>query len=46
MHVVLQHVRDRDSVKKQQANYAKDRPIAVGDAVILEKKRVPALGTR
>lgn len=45
MDVVLQQVRDRDSVKKQQAIYyadtiyhAKDRPIAVGDAVVLEKK--------
>ena len=45
MDVVLQQVRDRDSAKKQQAKYyadtryhAKDRPITVGDAVLLEKK--------
>lgn len=46
MDAVLQQVRDRDSEKKQQAKHyvdtryhAKDRPIAVGDAVLLEKKR-------
>lgn len=46
MDVVLQQVRDRHSEKKQQAKHyadtryhAKDRPIAVGDAVLLEKKR-------
>lgn len=39
-------MRDRDSEKKQQAkhyadtrHHAKDRPIAVGDAVLLERKR-------
>ena len=44
--VALQQVRDRDSEKKQQAKHyadtryhAKDRPIAVGDAVLLERKR-------
>ena len=46
MGVALQQVRDRDSEKKQQAKHyadtryhAKDRPIAVGDAVLLERKR-------
>ena len=46
MDVALQQVRDRDSEKKQQAKHyadtryhAKDRPIAVGDAVLLERKR-------
>ena len=44
--VALQQLRDRDSEKKQQAKHyadtryhAKDRPIAVGDAVLLERKR-------
>jgi len=44
--VALQQVRDRDSEKKKQAKYyadtkyhARDRAIAVGDAVLLEKKR-------
>ena len=46
MDVALQQVRDRDSEKKQQAKlyadtryHAKDRPIIVGDAVLLERKR-------
>ena len=46
MDVALQQVRDRDSDKQQQAKHyadmryhAKDRPIAVGDAVLLERKR-------
>ena len=46
MDVALQQVRDRDSEKKQQAKHyahtryhAKDRPIAVGDAVLLQRKR-------
>ena len=44
--MALEQVRDRDSKKKQQAKHyadtryhAKDRPIAVGDAVLLERKR-------
>ena len=44
--VALQQVRDRDPEKKQQAKHyadtkyhAKDRPIAVGDAVLLERRR-------
>ena len=45
MGVALQQVRDRDSEKKQAKHYAdtryhaKDRAIAVGDAVLLEKER-------
>ena len=46
MDMALQQVRDRDSEKKQQAKlyadtkyHAKDRPITVGDAVLLERKR-------
>ena len=46
MDVALQQVRDQDSEKKQQAKlyadtryHAKDRPIIVGDAVLLERKR-------
>ena len=46
MDVALQQVRDRESEKKQQAKHyadtryhAKDRPIAAGDAVLLERKR-------
>ena len=45
MDVPLQQVRDRDSEKKQAKHYAdtryhaKDRAIAVGDAVLLERKR-------
>ena len=46
MGVALQQVRDRDSEKKKQAKHyantryhAKDRAIAVGDAVLLERKR-------
>ena len=44
--VALQQVRDRDPKKKQQAKHyadtkyhVKDRPIAVGDAVLLERRR-------
>lgn len=44
--VASQQVRDRDPEKKQQAKHyadtkyhAKDRPIAVGDAVLLERRR-------
>lgn len=44
--MALQQVRDRDPEKKQQAKHyadtkyhAKDRPIAVGDAVLLERRR-------
>ena len=50
MDVTLQQVRDRDSEKKQLTKHyadtryhAKDRPIAVGDAVLLERKRVNKL---
>ena len=46
MGVALQQVRDRDSEKKKQAKHyadtryhTKDRAIAVGDAVLLERKR-------
>ena len=46
MGVALQQVRDRDSEKKKQAKHyadtiyhAKDRAIAVRDAVLLERKR-------
>ena len=46
MDMALQQVRDRDSEKKQEAKlyadtgyHAKDRPITVGDAVLLERKR-------
>ena len=46
MDVALQQVTDWDSEKKQQAKHyadtryhAKDRPITVGDAVLLERKR-------
>ena len=45
--VALQQVRDRDSEKKQQAKHyaemryhSKDRPIAVGNAVLLEREQV------
>ena len=43
--VALQQVRDRDSKKQQAKNYAdtrypaRDRPIVVGDVVLLERKR-------
>lgn len=47
MDVALQQVRDRDSEKKQQAKHyaemryhSKDRPIAVGDAVLLEREQI------
>ena len=46
MGVALQQVRDRDSENKRQAKHyadtryhGKDRAIAVGDAVLLERKR-------
>ena len=46
MGMALEQVRDRDSEKKKQAKHyahtryhAKDRAIAVGDAVLLERKR-------
>jgi len=45
--VALQQVRDRDPEKKQQAKHyaemryhSKDRPIAVGDAVLLEREQI------
>ena len=48
--MTLQQVRDWDSKKKQQVKHyadpryhAKDRPIAKGDAVLLERKRVNKL---
>ena len=44
--VVLQQVRDRDTERKQEAqqyadarNHAKDRHIAVGDSVLLERRK-------